>query len=147
MTAAIYWDTSALIKLYAPEPDSNHFLLLIRTRPEIPAISFLHRVEMYFALVGKEQRGEIKPGGAVLLFGSFQSHVRQGRYLEIPWGQDVERQARQALDHCSAHHPRIPLRSLDGLHLGAARAANIQTIFSTDTHLRMAATCLGIAAP
>ena len=29
MANAIYWDTSALIKLYAPEPDSNDYLRLL----------------------------------------------------------------------------------------------------------------------
>jgi predicted nucleic acid-binding protein len=42
MPSAIYWDTSALIKLYAPEADSDRFRDLLRGRSEVPAISFLH---------------------------------------------------------------------------------------------------------
>ena len=50
MANAIYWDTSALLKLYAPEPDSSDYLRLLIQQPEDLAISFLHRVELYFAL-------------------------------------------------------------------------------------------------
>lgn len=144
MPAAIYWDTSALVKLYAPEPDSDHFCSLLSTQTEIPAISFLHRIEMNFALVGKEMRGEIKRGGAALLFDSFQRHRQEGRFLEIPWGEDIEHQTRVALDHCRDQTPAILLRSLDGIHLGAILACGIQTVISTDTRLRSAAACLGL---
>ena len=41
MANAIYWDTSALIKLYAPEPDSSDYLRLLIQQPENLAISFL----------------------------------------------------------------------------------------------------------
>jgi prevent-host-death family protein len=57
MANAIYWDTSALLKLYAPEPDSGDYLRLLIQQPEDLAICFLHRVELYFALRGKESRG------------------------------------------------------------------------------------------
>lgn len=144
MPAANYWDTSALVKLYAPEPDSAHFRSLLGTQSAIPAISFLHRVEMNFALVGKEMRGEIKPGGAALLFDAFQRHRKEGRFFEIPWGEDLEDQARLALDHCRVQSPPVPLRSLDGLHLGAILACRIQTVISTDIRLRNAAASLGL---
>ena len=145
MPSAIYWDTSALIKLYAPESDSARFRGLLRSRSEVPAISFLHRVELYFALVAKEQRGEITPGGAGLLYASFQRHCLEGRYLEIPWGEDVEQKARLALEACRSQTPPIPLRSLDGFHLGAVLAAGVPSIVSTDVRLCDAARHLGLS--
>jgi predicted nucleic acid-binding protein len=45
MTNAIYWDTSALLKLYAPEPDSSDYLRLLIQQSEDVAISFLHWVD------------------------------------------------------------------------------------------------------
>jgi len=89
MANAIYWDTSALIKLYAPEPDSSDYLRLLIEQPEDLAISFLHRVELYFALCGKESRGAIVTGSAKRLFQLFDRHVSAGRYNLIPWGEDV----------------------------------------------------------
>jgi len=144
MSAAIYWDTSALLKLYAPEPDSADFLALLRSQTAPVAISFLHRVEMNFALAAKELRGEIVQGGAKRLFDSFLRHRGEGRFLEIPWGDDVEQQARIALDTCCGCQPPVVLRSLDGLHLGAVFAAGIRKIITTDIRLRAAAIRVGL---
>ncbi len=65
MTNAIYGDTSALLKLYAPEPDSSDYLRLLIQQSEDVAISFLQRVERYFALRGKRDRilGIDEPAG------------------------------------------------------------------------------------
>ncbi len=144
MPAAIYWDTSALLKLYAPEPDSDQFRSLMGEQIVDIAISFLHRVELNFALVAKEQRGEISKGGAKQLFESFLKHREQGRFLEIPWGDDVERHARIALETCSQNQQPVMLRTLDGLHLGAMLAAGIQKIVTTDLRLRHAAVTVGL---
>jgi uncharacterized protein len=121
MTHAIYCDTSALLKLYAPEPDSSDYLRLLIQQSEDVAISFLHRVELYFALRGKESRGEIAAGSARRLFQQFERHVNSARYFIIPWGEDVALEARRLLDTCLTATPAVMLRSLDGLHLGSAK--------------------------
>jgi hypothetical protein len=147
MANAIYWDSSALIKLYAPEPDSSDYLRLLIQQPEDLAISFLHRVELYFALCGKESRGEIVRGSARRLFELFDRHVNAGRYYLIPWGEDVE--SRQLLDASLSAMPPVMLRSLDGLHFGALRAAKIQSIVTADMRMRDAAriAAIGIIEP
>ena len=149
MANAIYWDTSALIKLYAPEPDSSDYLRLLIQQPENVAISFLHRVELYFALCGKESRGEIVAGSARRLFQLFERHVRAGRYYLIPWGEDVASESRQLLDASLNATPPVMLRSLDGLHLGALRAAKIQSVITADMRMRDAArlAAIGVIEP
>lgn len=149
MTNAIYWDTSALLKLYAPEPDSSDYLRLLIQQSEDVAISFLHRVELYFALRGKEFRGEIAAGSARLLFQQFERHVSSGHYFIIPWGEDVALEARRLLDTCLTATPAVMLRSLDGLHLGALRAAKIQFVVTADVKMRDAArtASIGIREP
>ena len=67
-------------------PDSSDYLRLLIQQPEDLAISFLHRTELYFALRGKESRGEITTGSAAQLFQLFEQHVAAGRYYMIPWG-------------------------------------------------------------
>lgn len=139
MANAIYWDTSALLKLYAPEPDSSdYFRLLIQQREDV-AISFVHRVELYFALVGKELRGEIASGSAKRLFQLFEQHVSSGRYFVIPWGDDVAWEARRLLDTSLSATSPVMLRALDGMHLGALRAARIQSVVTADLKMRNAA--------
>ena len=149
MANAIYWDTSALLKLYAPEPDSSGYLRLLIQQPENLAISFLHRVELYFALCGKESRGEIVTGSARRLFELFDRHVSAGRYYLIPWGEDVALESRQLLDASLNAMPPVMLRSLDGLHLGALRAAKIQSVVTADMRMRDAAriAAIGVIEP
>ncbi|HPM80237.1 MAG TPA: type II toxin-antitoxin system VapC family toxin [Candidatus Anammoximicrobium sp.] len=144
MANAIYWDTSALLKLYAPEPDSSDYLRLLIQQPEDVAISFLHRVELYFALSGKESRGEIASGSAQRLFRLFEQHVNSRRYFVIPWGDDVASEAQRLLDTSLSATPPVMLRSLDGLHLGALRAARIQSVVTADVRMRDAARIAGI---
>lgn len=139
MTNAVYWDTSALLKLYAPEPDSNDYLRLLIQQSEDVAISFLHRVELYFALGGKESRGEIASGSTKRLFQLFEQHVSSGRYFVIPWGDDVALEAQGLLDASLNATPPVMVRSLDGMHLGALRAARIQSVVTADVKMRDAA--------
>jgi uncharacterized protein len=149
MTNAIYWDTSALLKLYAPEPDSCDYLRLLIQQPEDVEISFLHWVELYFAFCGKESRGEIAAGSAKHLFQRFEQHVTTGRYFVIPWGDDVALEARRLLDTSLIATPAAMLRSLDGLHLGALRAAKIQFVVTADVKMRDAArtASIGVKEP
>ena len=144
MAGAVYWDTSALLKLYAPEADSSDYLRLLITQPEDVAICFLHRVELYFALAGKESRGEIAAGSARRLFQLFEQHVAAHRYFQIPWGEDVASRARQLLDDSLSQAPPIPLRSLDGLHLGALRAAGIPSVVTADLRMRDVARAMSV---
>lgn len=144
MTGAVYWDTSALVKLYAPEPDSSGYFRLFAGQREDIAISFLHRVEMFFALRNKEARSEISTGSAATLFSLFEEHARQGRYLQIPWGDDVANEARRLLEPCLSAVVPLHLRTLDGLHLGAAMAAGIRRLVTADTRMSLAAVALGM---
>ena len=140
----VYWDTSALLKLYAPEADSSIFIRQLISQKSELAISYLHRVEMYFALQAKESRGEIVSGAASRLARSFDLHVAEGRYSSIPWGDDVAENSRQILDRCLASDPPIAIRSLDGIHLGAVLAAGISHLITADVRMKQAATAVGI---
>lgn len=144
MSGLFYWDTSTLVKLYAPESDSPAYLALMKGRPERPVTSFLHRVELFYALRQKEDRGEIAVGAAMRMFAKYQRHLTEGRFHEIPWGGDVSDAARSALELCLASHSPVKLRSLDGLHLGAVISGGIPAVVTTDAYMRRAAACLGI---
>jgi len=143
--AAIYWDTSALLKLYAPEADSSDYRQLLIRQPEDIAISFLHHVELFSALRAKEMRGEIAVGSARRLFGSFEEHVRARRFQVVAWDENLAFESRELLDQCMNATPPVMLRTLDGLHLGAARAAKSNGIVTADLRMRHAATLTSIA--
>jgi predicted nucleic acid-binding protein len=143
--AAVYWDTSALLKLYAAEADSADYLRLLGASTDDIAVSWLHSVELYYGLRGKEARGEIAVGAARILFVSWERHQAEGRYLRIPWGDDVALGAHRVLEAGLAASPPIPVRSLDGLHLGAALAVGISRIVSADLRMQSAATAVGLS--
>ncbi len=141
---AVYWDTSALLKLYAPEADSAGYLRILSIQHGDVAISFLHRVELFFALRQKEARAEIAEGAARKLFASFENDVHQRRYLMIPWGADVVSTAQQTLEQCLTASPPVALRSLDGLHLGALLATGINRLITADNRMKQAAAKVGL---
>lgn len=136
---AVYWDTSALLKLYAAEPDSSKYVQELIRQPEPVAISELHNVEMYFALRMKAARGEIITGTDRTLFSAFSDHIDEERYLFLTLGSDAIRSACCILDDCLSSGDPVWLRSLDGLHLGVLRAAGIRAVVSADSRMREAA--------
>jgi uncharacterized protein len=145
MTAAsspLYWDTSALLKCYAPEPDSAAFRTLLGDRPRA-VICFVHRLEMAYALRQKEIRGEILPNAASRLTARFDRDADEGRFVVLPWGTDLVQAAREVLSICGSASSPIPLRTLDGIHLAAARVAGLQHIVTSDQRMRTAAAALG----
>jgi len=139
----IYWDTSALLKCYAPEPDSTAYRTLLSDRPSI-AICFMHRLEMAYALRQKEMRGEILPTAAIHLTGRFDRDVDDGRFMVLPWGSDLVQAARDVLERCVSSPEPVAIRTLDGIHLAAARLAGIREIVSTDRKMRAAAEVLAM---
>ena len=73
----VYWDTSAVLKVYAPESDSNGYISLI-VQKEIPLYaSVLLKIELYYALFQKERRAEIKTGSANQLYDKFLTDLKK----------------------------------------------------------------------
>jgi len=138
----LYWDTSALLKCYAPEPDSGAYRSLLCDRPRV-VICFMHRIEMAYALRQKESRGEILAAAAHHLTALFDRDSDDGRFVVLPWGPDLVKAAREVLEQSSSGQESVPLRTLDGIHLAAARAAGLPGIVSTDKRMRAAAAALG----
>ena len=142
MTSPFYWDTSALLKCYAPEPDSHAYRALLCDRPRV-VICFLHRIEMAYALQQKESRGELLPTSARHLTALFDRDADEGRFVVLPWGPDLVKAARDVLEQYLSPQESVPIRTLDGIHLAAARAAGLPGIVTMDKRMRAAAAALG----
>ena len=134
-----YWDTSALLKLYVAEPDSNHFLQLLAATDAPVLTSAVAAVELQCALYRKELAGDLKAGGAGSAFQKFQADLAAGRILKVPLGDDVSAAssgiARKAF---TGKHP-ITVRSLDVIHLASAAVCGAESLVATDLRLREAA--------
>ena len=135
----IYWDTSCLLKLYAPEADSEAWIRLATSEQEPLCSSELARPELCFALRRKELRREIRPGTADLLYDAFVDDVGKGRIFVVPLGGDVLDAARDLARACYARKEPILLRTLDGLHLASALIARTSGIVTTDALMERAA--------
>ncbi|MDA1313988.1 MAG: type II toxin-antitoxin system VapC family toxin [Acidobacteria bacterium] len=139
-----YWDTSALLKLFAAEPDSPVFEERARQESLI-ACSAIVSTEMLCAMYRKEQLGDLTRGGARMALHQFQLDLDSGRILTIPYGQDVAIEAEKVVKAAFGPRQQLPLRSLDAIHVASALVAKSKVIVATDARLRNVAAFVGIA--
>ena len=139
-----YWDTSALIKLYAPEPDSSYFLDLIARAQHPPLTSDIARAEVLCTLYRKEYAGDLKAGAAATLFARFMSDTAAGRIVLIPNGVDVTGEAETLVGQAYRQTRPLPIRSLDAIHVASALVSRATAVVATDTRLRDAAALMGL---
>jgi predicted nucleic acid-binding protein len=139
-----YWDTSALLKLYVPEPDSPTFLERIGLIGTALLTADVAAVELLCALERKEHAGDVSEGGAQALFQRFELDLGAGRVVLIPYGRDVWKAAKDLVRLAYGEEPPVMIRSLDVLHVATALCAKVGTVVATDRRLRRAATLAGL---
>ena len=140
-----YWDTSCVLKLYTPEPDSAAYLALAGQATEPLLTSEIMASELTFALHQKESRGDLKAGSAERVLKQFHADCAAGRWLLIPLGRDVLVRAAQLAKACYQRKPPVALRTLDGVHLATALLTKTAGLVTTDERMRQAARVLGLA--
>ncbi len=137
-----YWDTSTLVKLFAPEPDSvlfeNH--ALATSGPIVTARIGLYEARATFRR--KEADGTLQPGAAAVLFTKLMQDVAAGLVRVVELDPAVEREYGFVLDTCYGLTPAVPVRTLDALHLSSVRAAGETELVATDKRMRNAANAL-----
>ena len=140
-----YWDTAALVKLYAKEADSAIFenYALKITKPLATSRITIYEARATFRR--KEAEGILQPGTAQTLYNQLLADIVAGEVYLLEIGADIEREYAQVLDLCYQHKPPIPVRTLDSLHLASARAAGDTEIVATDKRMRDAAKLLGFS--
>jgi predicted nucleic acid-binding protein len=132
----VYWDTSALLKLYVPEPDSAYFLNLIAKSNEPVATSAIAGAEVMCAVYRKEGAGDLKAGGARTSFRRFLADCKAGRIVQVPYGDDVTAAA-ESIIHRALLRPRpILIRALDAIHVASAMVIRASVVVTTDTRVR-----------
>ncbi|PYL63010.1 MAG: hypothetical protein DMF24_01870 [Verrucomicrobia bacterium] len=139
-----FWDTSALVKLYVRERDSNRFREIMQTSPSVPIISQLSLAEMHRALWAKEFAHAIPENRAERTYQVFRADVATGVIDVIPFGHDVQQEFDRIIPICYRAGPAILLRSLDGLLLASALIAKLPDLVSTDSRMRAAGPLLGL---
>ena len=138
-----YWDSSALLKLFAVESDSAVFREHVRRDGDMLVTSELTRLEVWSALRRKESEGEINHGGAGARLANFDLGAARACWRFVILTDAVRVEFERIIERCCSHTPPIFIRTLDALHLASARVTAETEIVATDRRLRDAATLLG----
>jgi predicted nucleic acid-binding protein len=138
-----YWDTSALVKLFVLEADSDWFVNLAKASPVILSSAFA-RIELSCALLRKEAETGIPHGAAKTFRERFREDCRADRFRLIPYDQDVIQEAERIADLAYSQSKPILIRSLDLIHLATASVAGATVLVTADLRQRELAILLGM---
>lgn len=135
----MYLDTAIIIKLLVREPDSEWFnkALLGQTFET----SELALAEVRSALLAKERNGAIASVERVRAGEKFLSMVEDDIIRVLPLNRQTIQRA-IAIQH--ACHPRVPLRTLDAIHIATCDLHRGDKLATTDARMRQACEQLAI---
>jgi predicted nucleic acid-binding protein len=139
-----YWDSSALVKFYASEADSSLFEQLAASSPTSPVTSRFAFYEIRTTLERKEVEGSLALGAAQKLYGRLVQDALEGYIEIIAFSEDLAKQFEIVLARCFGQTRPQFIRTLDGIHVAAARVAGETEFVATDKRLREAALILGL---
>ena len=134
----MYLDTSVLVKLFVREPDSEFYGKL--ADGQTLCSSVLAYTEFWSALLAKERHGGLRAEQRPQIWGRFEDAVAEEVIDLLPMRPAIFKRANHLLQRC---HPKIPLRSLDALHLACADQAQDWPLATHDPRMREAAEALG----
>lgn len=135
-----YIDTSALLKWYLPERDSDAVSRWIETQTDI-AFSRLAWLEFRCALARRVRAGTLDGHSADAALDSFRGDAADGVFTLLPL-TDADALAADAL---MSEVSRTALRTLDALHLAVARSHHAAVIATADRVMAQAARELDMA--
>lgn len=136
-----YLDTSVLLKLYVTEAFSDEAESFVSSLDR-PAISRLTTLEWHCAMARRLRSGAFSAEYLALAKREFSRHQNEGYFHIHPMADGLYT---QAIDLLEAVRP-LPLRSLDALHLAAARALRVSVFATADKVLAEAAQSLEMQA-
>jgi uncharacterized protein with PIN domain len=139
-----YWDSSALVKLYTQEADSEIFEEAAANAETRIVISRLGIYEIATTLHRKESEGTIAHGSARTAHERLLKHATEGEVQIIEFSSDVEQKFHEVIRRCFGNVPSICVKTLDAIHLGSALAGEESEVVATDKRLREAAAFLGL---
>jgi predicted nucleic acid-binding protein len=131
----LFWDTSALLKLYVSEPDSNAFMTLAE-REEPLVISAWTTHELLCGLHRKELLHDLKVGGAEAIFQRILQQITLGSLEVIAYTAAVAQRTSEVIRACYDAPEPVAIRSLDALQLGSALAGGAVQVVSADARMR-----------
>ncbi len=138
-----YWDTSCLIKLYTPEPDSAAFHVHLAAGGACITCD-IAPLEFWATVRRKETEGILAAGEAEKVHTAFQADTAAGSVTVVPCDTAVRAQYHELVERCHASQPPIFIRTNDALHLAAAICIGETELVATDNRLREATVAMGL---
>jgi predicted nucleic acid-binding protein len=135
----MYIDTSAILKLYVDEPDSEACEAIVVGMTLVS--SRLLYCEFRSVLVGKVSRGIIPAELGTEVWQEFGKDIAAHRIRFVSLSDLL---VQEAADLLSDLHPAVPLRTLDALHLATYLSIEAGPLFTKDLRMRQAAVQLGL---
>lgn len=136
----VYLDTSALIKLYVAEAFSTEVERLVSEVDGL-VISRLSMLEWHCAMSRRLRTGQISKDYLDLARTEFTRHLAENYFRIVPFDDTLLIDALRVLDSTQP----VPLRTLDAIHLTAARNAGVTRIATADRVMADAASKLNLA--
>lgn len=138
-----YWDTSALLKHYTPEPDSLAFEALGKALSPIHT-SRVTAYEFHSALRRREAEGIIATGEAETCLEKFRDHIVRGIITIHEESTAMRDKFATVLDNCFSAVPIVYVRTADAIHIATALAAGETDFVTADVRQRKAAEVCGL---
>jgi len=136
----MYLDTAIIVKLLVREADSEWFSRNLAGQSFVT--SELALTEVRSALLAKERAGHITSRERVMATEKFFAMVEDELIRLFPLNRAVLERASAIQLAC---HPRIPLRTLDALHIATCDLHHGGTLSTTDARMRAACEQFAIA--
>lgn len=137
----VYLDTSALIKLYVAEAFSAEVERFVAQADGL-VISRLGMLEWHCAMSRRLRTGLITEDYLNLARTEFTRHLSEGYFRIVAFDDTLLIDALRVLDSVKP----VPLRTLDAIHLTAARNAGVARIATADRVMANAANKLNLTA-
>lgn len=134
----MYLDTCIVVKLLVVEPDSGFFIESLQGQPLVT--SELAITEVFSALLSRERAGKISDKDRERAWVEFHARIETREIKIEPLNSIVLRKAIHCLEQC---HPKVPLRTLDAIHLATADLCHNFPLVTMDARLRDAAILMG----
>jgi predicted nucleic acid-binding protein len=135
----IYLDSSALAKLYVPEPESDRLDSFLRGRRDL-LMSELAITEVLSAVARKRREGILSATQAFEIRDAILADAGSGSFSRLDLGPLVHREAERLLFNVES----VALRTLDALHVALALQASATYIVTYDARMGAAALHAGL---
>lgn len=135
----IYFDTSALVKRYVPERNSQAAdLYFVENAPVV--VSRLVLLELRCTVGRKRRNGEISSAAEQGVMDKARLDMQDGVLMVYPMSDAYFVEAMRLIED----YPQFALRTLDASHLAAARAIGVDGLATADAVMCDVAQAMGM---